>query len=55
MVSHGVVLTFTREMVTCVQHALDAGCKALIVGFQPGETVHPACESNDRDVSLIHY
>ena len=55
MVSHGVVLTFAREMVTCVQCVLDAGCTAPIAGFQPGETVHPACESNDRDVSLMYY
>ena len=55
MVSHGVVLTFAREMATRVQRALDAGCMALIAGFQPGETAHPACESNDRDVSLMYY
>ena len=55
MVSHGVVLTFAHEMVTRVQCALDAGCTAPIAGFQPGETVHPACESNDREVSLMYY
>ena len=49
MASHGVVLTFAREMATRVQRALDAGCTAPIAGFQPGETAHPARESNDRD------
>jgi len=55
MVSHGVVLTFAHKMATRVQCALDAGCTAWIAGFQPGKIVHLACESNDRDVTLIHY
>ena len=55
MVSHGVILTFARKMVTHVQHALDAGCTAPIAGIQPGETAHSARESNDRDISLMYY
>ena len=55
MASHGVVLTFAREMATRVQRALDAGCTAPIAGFQPGKTTHPARESNDRDISLMYY